>query len=65
MVFGRADCSSPPGPAPRSFVAPRYAGPRVRGITPNLYCADHGRAVEPVLEWHPADGILHHLRHAH
>ncbi|WP_419096185.1 hypothetical protein [Streptomyces sp. B6(2022)] len=26
-------------------------------ITPTPHCADHGRAVEPVLEWHPADGI--------
>ncbi|WP_329274036.1 hypothetical protein [Streptomyces sp. NBC_00691] len=26
-------------------------------ITPTPYCADHGRAVEPVMEWHPADGI--------
>ncbi|MEU7697165.1 hypothetical protein [Streptomyces sp. NPDC039028] len=27
------------------------------GITPTPHCADHGRTVEPVLEWHPADGI--------
>ncbi|MFJ2060656.1 hypothetical protein ACIOMM_32665 [Streptomyces sp. NPDC087908] len=26
-------------------------------ITPPPHCADHGRAVEPVLEWHPTDGI--------
>ncbi|WP_437074922.1 hypothetical protein [Streptomyces sp. enrichment culture] len=27
------------------------------GIIPTPYCADHGIAVEPALEWHPADGI--------
>ncbi|MFF6888573.1 hypothetical protein ACFY9F_35960 [Streptomyces sp. NPDC012421] len=27
------------------------------GIIPTPYCADHGRVVEPVMEWHPADGI--------
>ncbi|MGA4980319.1 hypothetical protein [Streptomyces cinereoruber] len=27
------------------------------GLIPTLYCAEHGRAAEPAMEWHPADGI--------
>ncbi|WP_411075813.1 hypothetical protein [Streptomyces sp. cmx-4-7] len=27
------------------------------GLVPTPYCAEHGRAAEPAMEWHPADGI--------
>ncbi|MGW9438655.1 hypothetical protein [Streptomyces sp. NPDC055607] len=27
------------------------------GLTPTPYCAEHGRAAEPAMEWHPADGV--------
>ncbi|MEV6332290.1 hypothetical protein [Streptomyces sp. NPDC051909] len=33
--------------------APQACG----GIIPNPYCTDHGNAVSPAMEWHPAGGI--------
>ncbi|MET9957141.1 hypothetical protein ABZ135_37080 [Streptomyces sp. NPDC006339] len=27
------------------------------GLTPATWCAEHGRAAEPAMEWHPADGV--------
>lgn len=33
--------------------APQACG----GLVPTPYCPEHGTAVEPVMEWHPADGI--------
>ncbi|MFE2015665.1 hypothetical protein [Streptomyces sp. NPDC059491] len=44
-----------PYPAPTTWC--RCARQTCGGIIPTPHCADHGRAVEPVMEWHPADGI--------
>ncbi|MFE4632783.1 hypothetical protein ACFRJ1_05305 [Streptomyces sp. NPDC056773] len=30
---------------------------RLRGLAPAGWCAEHGDAAGPVLEWHPGSGI--------
>ncbi|MFE6713856.1 hypothetical protein [Streptomyces sp. NPDC057695] len=43
------------------YAAPGEACPCARqacgGLVPASHCTEHGRTVEPVMEWHPADGI--------
>ncbi|MFC8790827.1 helix-turn-helix transcriptional regulator [Streptomyces cinereoruber] len=50
LVRHAVPCSAP-GEACRCG---RYA---CGGLSPDVYCPEHGRAAEPAMEWHPASGI--------